>query len=88
MGAVLRSLLACSFCVLLRGERRRGAGMGKLVGSAGGEVALFCEWGGGEGKSSQERPGRGEGERKRERGAREGAARPQCRPPLLFPARI
>lgn len=42
MGAVLRSLLACSFCVLLRGEARPGCGescRGSATGRGGGEAA-------------------------------------------------
>lgn len=37
MGAVLRSLLACSFCSLMRGERGGGRGAGGKVAGVGGE---------------------------------------------------
>lgn len=72
MGAVLRSLLACSFCVLLRGEARPGKVAG--VREGGGEVAGTAA-------------GRGLalGSRARKGPAVGGRARPQ-RTPLAGPA--
>lgn len=95
MGAVLRSLLACSFCVLLRGGRESG-GTGKLVGFAGGKegVSFCCVYGGGgEGgrrswERSRERPGRGEGGSKGP-GRRGCALRPATlQPPPRLPHRV
>lgn len=92
MGAVLRSLLACSFCVLLRGGRESG-GTGKLVGFAGGKEGVsFCCVYGGEGRGGGE-AGKGVGRglvvgKEGARGPGEGAARsarPRCSPRLACP---
>lgn len=79
MGAVLRSLLACSFCVLLRGGRESG-GTGKLVGFAGGKEGVsFCCVYGGEGRVGEAKLGKESGEAwswgRREQGAREKGLR-------------
>lgn len=79
MGAVLRSLLACSFCVLLRGGRESG-GTGKLVGFAGGRrasrsvVSAGGDWRGG-GEAGEEESGEAWSWGRREQGAREKGLR-------------
>ena len=90
MGAVLRSLLACNFCVLLKGGEKRGNGeVGGLWGGRGPRSAV---WGGG-GEGGRRSRGRGAGRglvvgKEGERGPGEGAARsarPRCSPRLALP---
>lgn len=70
MGAVLRSLLACSFCSLMRGERggRRREGQGES-----------CRLGG-EGPCLGVREGSGEAWLPAGRGARRGGSAPSLAP--------